>query len=145
MCGIIAVIRRPSNRAVPTRDDILGLVDGTANVLDGIALEHADGPLATIVERLSAADTLLRGTSGVRLLIADPGLSDLLRAELGSLNAHLDALEADLDSKATVDALDLEAVNALLISARDAAWAIERDRLRAAVVVSDLGLSLIHI
>ena len=144
MCGIIAVIRRPSNRAVPTRDDILGLVDGTANVLDGIALEHADGPLATIVERLSAADTLLRGTSGVRLLIADPGLSDLLRAELGSLNAHLDALEADLDSKATVDALDLEAVNALLISARDAAWAIERDRLRAAVVVSDLGGRDVH-
>ena len=144
MCGIIAVIRRPSTRAIPTRDDILGLVSGTANELDGIALEQADGPLKNIAERLNTADTLLRGTPGVRLMISDPGLGDVLRAELDSLNQHLDALEADLDSKATVDALDLESVNALLIAARDAAWAIERDRLRAASVVSDLGGRDVH-
>ena len=50
MCGIIAVIRRPSNRAVPTRDDILGLTSGTAGELEGIALEQADGPLASVAE-----------------------------------------------------------------------------------------------
>ena len=144
MCGIIAVIRRPSNRAVPTRDDILGLVSGTADGLDGVALEEADGPLANIAERLATADALLRGTPGLRLLLSDPGLSDVLRSELGVLNSHLDALEADLDSKATVDSLDLEAVNALLISARDGAWAIERDRLRAGEVVSDLGGRDVH-
>ena len=144
MCGIIAVIRRPSNRAVPTRDDILGLTSGTAGELEGIALEQADGPLASVAERLATADTLLSGTPGLRLLISDPGLSDSLRAELQSLNAHLDALEADLDAKATVESLDLEAVNAQLIAARDGAWAIERDRLRAAEVVSDLGGRDVH-
>ena len=144
MCGIIAVIRRPSHRAVPTRDDILGLVSGTAGDLEGIALEQADGPLAKVAERLATADTLLRGTPGLRLLLSDPGLTDSLRAELKSLNAHLDDLETDLDAKATVDSLDLEAVNSQLIAARDGAWAIERDRLRAAEVVSDLGGRGVH-
>ncbi len=144
MCGIIAVIRRPSNRLVPTREEILALAQGTGAALDGLALEDADGPLTDISERLSTADTLLRGTPGLRLLIADPGLSEALRSELKSLNEHLDALEADLDAKATVDSLDLETVNSLLISARDAAWAIERDRLRAAEVVVDLGGRDVH-
>ena len=142
MCGIIAVIRRPSLRATPTRDDLLPLITGTAAELSNAKLASAEAPLAALAEKLEAADLLLRGTPGVRLLLSDPSLADVVRDELSGVNAKLDDLEAELDAQATVDSNDLETVNARLIRVRDAAWNIERDRLRAATVVS---LSLIHI
>lgn len=144
MCGIIAVVRRPSMRVVPTRDDVLGLVVGAAAELHGVALEAADGPLIAVADRIETADRLLRGTPGVRALISDRALSDGLRRELVDVNALLDNLEEQLDAKATVDSLDLEGVNASLIRVRDAVWAIERDRLRAAEVVVDLGGREVH-
>ncbi len=139
MCGIIAVIRRPSLRATPTRDDLLPLITGTAAELSNAKLASAEAPLAALAEKLEAADLLLRGTPGVRLLLSDPSLADVVRDELSGVNAKLDDLEAELDAQATVDSNDLETVNARLIRVRDAAWNIERDRLRAATVVSDLG------
>ena len=144
MCGIIAVVRRPSLRSVPTRDDVLGLVDGTATDLHGVALEAADGPLIAVADRLETADRLLRGTPGLRAMLADPGLGDALRLELAAVNLILDRLEEQLDLQATVDAVNLEAVNASLIRVRDAVWAIERDRLRAADVVVQLGGRDVH-
>jgi glucosamine--fructose-6-phosphate aminotransferase (isomerizing) len=144
MCGIIAVVRRPSLRAVPTRDDVLALVHGAAAELEGVELGAADAPLIAVADRLETADRLLRGTPGVRAMLADPGLGEALRAELGLVRTILDALEAQLDAQATVESLDLEAVNASLIRVRDAVWSIERDRLRAADVVTDIGGRDVH-
>ncbi len=90
MCGIIAVVRRPSLRTAPTRDDVMALVDGTAAVLEGVALAAADAPLIAVADRLETADRLLRGTPGIRAMLADPGLGDALRVELGSLHTILD-------------------------------------------------------
>lgn len=144
MCGIIAVVRRRSERVAPSSVEILGLVDGVTDQLDGVDLSGAEGPLGDVGDRLHEADRLLRGTPGLRCLLNDVGLADAIRASLGSLNAVLDGLEAQLDAQATVDTLDLEAVNAALIRVRDAAWNIERDRLRAAAVVADLGGRDVH-
>jgi len=144
MCGIIAVIRRPSRRATPTRDDLLPLINGAAAKLDGLDFAAASEPLAQLAEKLETADLLLRGTPGVRLLLNDPGLADVVRDELSGFNTQLDALEAELDAQAMVDSADLETVNAVLIRVRDAAWNIERDRLRAAEVVRDLGGRDVH-
>ena len=144
MCGIIAVVRRPSMRTVPTRDDVLSLTNGVTGELSGVAVNAADGPLTAVADRLETADQLLRGTPGVRALLADPGMAEALQTELTSLSEVLDGLEAQLDAQATVDSMDLETVNASVIRVRDAAWAIERDRLRAATVVADLGGRDVH-
>ncbi len=144
MCGIIAVIRRPSTRAIPTRDDLLPLVANAADGLSGLALEASGEALEALADKLETADLLLRGTPGVRLLLADAGVADVLRTELAAVNQILDELEAQLDAQATVDSLDLESVNASLIRVRDGAWNIERDRLRAASVVADLGGRDVH-
>ena len=132
MCGIIAVVRRASSRAVPSVDDVLTQLAGTAELLDGITIDGASGPLTQIADRLETADRLLRGAPGARLMLAEGTLGTSIRSVLGELNVRLDMLEMELDARATVDAVDLESVNATLIRVRDAAWSIERDRLRAA-------------
>ncbi len=144
MCGIIAVVRRPSLRTAPTRAEVMALVDGAAAELDGVELAAADAPLIAVGDRLETADRLLRGTPGVRAMLADPSLGDSLRNELGAVNVILDRLEEQLDAQATVESLDLETVNASVVRVRDAVWAIERDRLRAAAVVADLGGRDVH-
>ena len=144
MCGIIAVVRRRSDRAVPTRTELLELIAGVTDPIVEVELSAAESPLHDIGARLQEADRLLRGTPGLRALLADSGLADVVKAELGSLNEQLDRLESQLDAQATVDSLDLESVNSALISVRDAAWSIERDRLRAATVVADLGGRDVH-
>ena len=144
MCGIIAVVRRRSQRPVPESAALLALINGATSDLEIVALDDALDPLTSVGERLHEADRLLRGTPGLRALLADSALVDAIGQETKSLNTVLDGLEAQLDAQATVDSLDLETVNAALISVRDAAWNIERDRLRAAAVVADLGGRDVH-
>ena len=144
MCGIIAVVRRRSGRLVPAPTDVLPLIDGTAQLLEGVTADTASGPLATIAERLEAADTLLRGAPGARLLIAERAMATTIAGAMRDLTWRLDVLEAELDERATVDSVDLESVNATLIRVRDAAWSIERDRLRAAEGILDLGGRDVH-
>ena len=144
MCGIIAVVRKRSERPVPVSADVLSLVQGTTAEVESVALADALAPLEAVGARLHEADRLLRGTPGLRVLLSDTGLGEAIRSELSAFNVVLDGLESQLDAQATVDSLDLETVNAALISVRDAAWNIERDRLRAATVVSDLGGRDVH-
>ena len=131
-------------RTVPTRDDILSLVLGVTDELSTVTLDDAQAPLEAVGARLHEADTKLRGTPGVRAMLGDAGIGEAITKELTNLAEQLDRLEAHLDAEATVESLDLEAVNAALISVRDAAWNIERDRLRAAKVVADLGGRDVH-
>ena len=144
MCGIIAVVRKRSERPVPVSADVLSLVQGATAEVESVALADALAPLEAVGARLHEADRLLRGTPGLRVLLSDTGLGEAIRSELSAFNVVLDGLESQLDAQATVDSLDLETVNAALISVRDAAWNIERDRLRAATVVSDLGGRDVH-
>jgi glucosamine--fructose-6-phosphate aminotransferase (isomerizing) len=138
------VVRRRSGRLVPAPTDVLPLIDGTAQLLEGVTADTASGPLATIAERLEAADTLLRGAPGARLLIAERSMATGIAGSMRDLAWRLDVLEAELDERATVDSVDLESVNATLIRVRDAAWSIERDRLRAAEGILDLGGRDVH-
>ena len=59
MCGIIAVVRRPSTRSTPEADDIVGPVAGLAASLhDSPDLTAA---LRTAADELVMVDALLRG------------------------------------------------------------------------------------
>ena len=69
MCGIIAVVRRPSTRPTPDAQDVVVPVTGLAALLRAAA----DGTeaLHTTADELTTVDALLRGVPGVRLLLED--------------------------------------------------------------------------
>ena len=96
MCGIIAVVRRRSERSVPESADLLALINGTTDELEVVALDDAVDPLTAVGERLHEADRLLRGTPGLRALLADSALVDAIGQEMRALNGVLDRLEAQL-------------------------------------------------
>ena len=140
MCGIIAVLRRRSERIPPSSAEVLGLLEHGSGAFAG-ALDGPD-PLATLVpvaERLEAADRLLRGAAGVRALIGDRVLAGTVERMCDELQRELDALEGRLDAGEVSSPSELEALNAVVVRLKDAVWAIQRDRLRTAREVADLG------
>lgn len=137
MCGIIAIVRRRTNRALPDPRHLLERCAAAVASLPDAADRELGATLAAAAVELTDIDLALRGEAGVRAMLADrslvTGLEALMadgQASLGAIEAHLDIVGAGLG--------DLEAVNASLIKAKDAAWAIERDRLRTARAVEAL-------
>jgi glucosamine--fructose-6-phosphate aminotransferase (isomerizing) len=138
MCGIVGVVRRRATRPVP---------DATALVHDldhALARFAADGDLAdclhAVAATVEAVDHSIRGVPGVRALLGDPQAALLLGDRVEQLTHRFDALERDLDDAlgGTLAPAALEAVNAALVRARDAVWAVGRDRLRTAREVAAL-------
>ena len=144
MCGIVAIVRRPSTRPVPGAAAIVGMVESAATILfDGAAtaatrlgdLAHQLEPAA---EGLHAAKQLLSGVPGLRLLLESPEVSDTLRELIGGATASVAALETRLDADPSLDPAELEHINEQLVRVRDGLWALGRDRLGAASAVSKL-------
>jgi glucosamine--fructose-6-phosphate aminotransferase (isomerizing) len=134
MCGIIAVVRRPSERRPPEPAEVTGPLAEARRVLAGADddLAGAVTNAATIVE---AVDALLRGSPGVRALLGSATLLDEVAHAVEAIDAELARLDA------TAEALTgnaLEVANAAFVRARDATWAVARDRLRNAREVADL-------
>lgn len=136
MCGIIAVVRRPSTRATPTSRAVLDLVAGQAARF--VSGPDATDTIAGVGARLAEADALLRGVPGLRLLLAEPSLGPALVHHCDELLAAVEQEEQRLEQDGTLSTSQLEARNQALIAVRDGVWAITRDRLRAAEVVSRL-------
>jgi len=137
MCGIVAVVRRPSDRTEPVLGDV------TAALVDALALLEAVGsrPEASAVfevaRRLTEVEAALAGVAGVVALARDPVGAAALAHHADQLAPAIARLEARLDDAAlTPD--DVEAVNAAVIAVKDAAWALARDRVRGARAVEEL-------
>jgi glucosamine--fructose-6-phosphate aminotransferase (isomerizing) len=143
MCGIIAIVRRPSTRACPAAADILGRLEPVGPQL-AAASGSGSGPtlargLAAGAEEVGAVDRLLRGSSGVRALLGDPSLLAGVRQHIEVIAGQIADIEATLDrgpGDHTVD--DLEAINAALVALKDAVWAVQRDRIRTVAAVAEL-------
>jgi glucosamine--fructose-6-phosphate aminotransferase (isomerizing) len=133
VCGIIAVVPRRSTRLTPTPDEVGAAVARLLSALDG----PEPGRLAIVAAELRSIDEMLRGVPGVTALLADPRSVERLTHAVDQVNGAVDRAESSLEAGRDTDA-DLEAANALLVEVRDAAWAIERDRLRAARAMADL-------
>ncbi|HUF98583.1 MAG TPA: SIS domain-containing protein [Ilumatobacter sp.] len=121
MCGIIGVVSRRPTRPVPSREDVLALLD------EAIAASTAP----SVAAAARGADTLLRGLPGV-VALADA--HELVVAILARLD-QLDARAADFDREletADLTSAHLEMGSAELIDLRDVLWAIRNDRLRTA-------------
>ena len=138
MCGIIAIVRRPSTRPTPLKDEILApltAVEQSLADLDGgvtcVALRDAADELAEV-------DSRLRGVPGLRLLLQDRSVAGVLAHNCDQILAAVQEIETTLASDPTLDTADLERRNHELNRIRDALWAITRDRLRAADSVAEL-------
>jgi glucosamine--fructose-6-phosphate aminotransferase (isomerizing) len=137
MCGIIAIVRRRTNRSLPESRDLLESCAAGVAALSSNADADLGRVLASVAMSFTEIDHALRGEAGLRAMVADralvSGLDGLMtdaRASLSAIEVHLDAVGARLS--------DLEAINASLIRAKDATWSIERDRLRTARAVDAL-------
>src|SRR6266511_3562243 len=135
MCGIVAVVRRPSDRPVPDAPGLATRLEEAARHLErgGVAA------LRTAAELIESVDAELRGSPGVRCLLGDRAGFVAVEHHAGLLPPAVERLEADLDTGAVAVApTDWEAVNAAVVRLKDAVWAVDRDRLRTARAVADL-------
>ncbi|HEU5082822.1 MAG TPA: SIS domain-containing protein [Acidimicrobiales bacterium] len=140
MCGIIAVLRRPVERVdLPAEPTVTALERGVQTLRGAVAAAGDAGPAIEAMEAAAveleqvAAD--LHGPRGVRFLLTDVaatrvrGLARTLGEVIAELDAQLDRLVVDERT---------EARNAAAVRCKDAAWTIERDRLRTADAVAGL-------
>jgi glucosamine--fructose-6-phosphate aminotransferase (isomerizing) len=139
MCGIIAVVRRRGERTPPDPDDILELLTTALGAMraGGTATAALD-QLTEVAIALEEADALLRGVAGVRCLLASPALLAGADRVLGELADALVDVERTIDAQSSLTPSELERTSAGLIRVKDAAWAVQRDRLRTARLVADL-------
>lgn len=140
MCGIIAVARRQSDTPPPSAEAVLALVAPTPTLVAeaGAGSDLRKG-LEAAAAQLGEADRLLRGTPGVRALLADPALPAALAEHLDDLDDAVADLDARLEGLlAEAPTTEQEAVNRALVGVRDGAWALGRDRLRTARAVAAL-------
>ncbi|MEO6653214.1 MAG: SIS domain-containing protein [Ilumatobacteraceae bacterium] len=128
MCGIIGVLSRRPTRPVPSRDELIGLLDRAAELRDD---------LPALIDTLSTVDRLLRGLPGVTALIDQHEFAASVTARLDQLDGCADAVDAAIESQLH-EPEDLERLSAQSIALRDALWAIRHDRLRTARAVAAL-------
>jgi glucosamine--fructose-6-phosphate aminotransferase (isomerizing) len=138
MCGIVGVVRRRAQRAAPDPAALIAEFDRAVAALAGS--QPLTDRLDEAAVSVEGVDRALRGAPGVRALIGDPAAVLVVEHRVEQLTAALDAVESDLDGPlgAALPPAELEAVNAALVRARDAVWAVGRDRLRTARAVADL-------
>jgi glutamine---fructose-6-phosphate transaminase (isomerizing) len=138
VCGIIAVLKRPSGRPVPEsgplvremESSLAELADGSAALVDRITDCH---------KRLAEVDAGLKGTPGLLALVGDPALGPKLEA-LGRQIAQLvEGVDAEIDAGlGTFLPDEMERINAALIGLKDGLWAVQHDRLGTARQVAAL-------
>ena len=137
MCGIVAVVRRDSQRVPPTSAEVLDLLSPVVvGLRDLSSTDDLAGHIAGGAENLIRADRLLQGTAGLQALLAEKPLRATIRAAMGEIDRLIGTLEADLDWSGHNRAS--EAVNAALLQMKDAVWAIGNDRLNTADAVAEL-------
>ena len=149
MCGIVAVLPRPSRREAPDPAsvlDALSEVEQSLAAADFAAADFASGGMRSLAEaahRLGEIDGSLKYTPGLRCLLSPSDVSGRVIDDVAAATARIGKLLGGLESWLDNAAQDLdptlqEQLNASMIDLKDAWWAIDRDRLNSAHAVSDL-------
>ncbi len=143
MCGIVAVVRRPTDRTPPSLAELATeLMLATGHLEEPVGNGSLAGALDDAARHVEAVDAALRGVPGIRALIADPAGVETLATELERQQGLLAGIEGALDVDGAIDPDELETVNAALVRAKDAVWAVARDRLRAGREVEALAAGI---
>ena len=125
MCGIVAIVSRPASRPAPTAAELIELLDRAV----------AAPTLTVAAVDVAEVDRLLHGLPGALALVDRLELVAAITARLDQLDARIVAREQEIEG--TLDPDELETAYAELLAARDAVWAVRRDRLRTAAAVAD--------
>lgn len=133
MCGIIAIVSRPPTRGLPDLEALVARLDAA---LGALRPEPDVGQLESARSEFDLVDRELRGVPGVRALLGDQAGTAALRRRCEAARELVGRIETWIGDAGPVD--DLEVLNGALGAFKDTVWAIERDRLRAAVVVAQL-------
>ena len=130
MCGIIAVVRRATDRPIPSEGELVDPLASAHSTLGGsLSLDARLDAAAADVESVDAA---LRGVPGLLALLTNRDLAVRITSESAALMARVVEIELELDEGlSTSTPAELERTNAAIIRLKDAVWAIDRDRLRA--------------
>ena len=159
MCGIVAVLARPSLRTPPdpgaidttfalAAQELTPLGGQIAGPATGSGANGADASaqlsgLYAATAALRALDASLRGVPGLTCLLGSPSGLDALERGTTQMDALAAGLEVALDAgHFKMGTSELEDFNAALVKFRDVIWALGRDRLEAARSVAALGTSL---
>jgi glucosamine--fructose-6-phosphate aminotransferase (isomerizing) len=144
MCGIIGVVRRPGRRTCPAIDDLTARLRLARDAL-GAPTGAVIAAVEAAAEHVEAVDAALRGTAGVRGLFGERAAVSEIEALVVDAAAALAAIEHDLDAGTgvgrSIHGSELEHLNAAIVRAKDALWAVRRDRLRTVRAVADLAES----
>ena len=127
MCGIVAIVSRPSTRPVPAASELMALLDAAV----------AAGSVGEAAAKVAQVDRLLHGVPGVRALVGRSELITGIVARLDQLDAHGHTIERNLEIGAGLTPEQIEETNAELLALRDAVWAVRKDRIRTANAVAD--------
>src|SRR6516164_4721540 len=102
MCGIIAVLKKPSSRPAPLPDSVLRRLQDVLDRLADGQVERDEATLSAVATELESIDRDLKGTAGVACLLAEPGLAigDAVEAGATAIKAGLVTIEARLDAGA---------------------------------------------
>jgi glucosamine--fructose-6-phosphate aminotransferase (isomerizing) len=136
MCGIVGVVRRPSRREPPQGSGVVAELDAALGALEAAhPVELA--ALGVAAGHVEHVDALLRGVPGVRTLLEDRAAAVAIEDRARRIGECLARVELELDVQGS-PADELEDLNETLVRAKDALWAVQRDRLRNARAVGDL-------
>ncbi|HUJ67443.1 MAG TPA: SIS domain-containing protein, partial [Acidimicrobiales bacterium] len=140
MCGIVAVLRRPSSRPAPDLAEVLGVLERVREDLSPEdVLFRQVSVLEPATEALAGVDRSLRGPVGLASLLASPAPVKRIEETAGQIGERIAALESGLDhDSARLTPERQEEVNASLIRLKDAWWAVARDRIGMVRSVADL-------
>ena len=128
MCGIVAIVSRPTRRATPA----------AAEVVEALDRAVAAPTLTAAAGILSEIDGLLHGVPGMLALVGRHELVAGMAARFDQLDGRIADRERELEAGNGLSPDDIEQINAELLLARDAVWALRKDRLNTARAVGDL-------
>jgi glutamine---fructose-6-phosphate transaminase (isomerizing) len=142
MCGIVGVVRKPGNRVAPDLATLRRTLAEAETQLERMGADRMGNPTVAALEAaariLHDVDRDLRDGDGVGALVIDPIGRAGLALHGDRAAALLVEIEARLDAMKSIDGADIEALNAALITCKDALWSIRTDRIELAVAVEDL-------
>lgn len=155
MCGIVAVLCRPSGRPIPALAEVVTDLDETLDVLGaevsrlsrvkagagstGSAKAADLSWLRQASQRLAKVDGLLRGSAGLGCLLSTPEALIQVAERTESISKRAEELESALEGVlGSLDVAQVEEVNAAVVALKDAVWALSHDRIETARGVAAL-------
>ncbi len=136
MCGIIAVLRQPVERSELFGDDVVAQLRLGVEQMQGAVAQPTTGGLDAAARELEAVGDALHGPRGVHFLLHDIAATSRIRGLVATLVDVVAMVDTALDVLVVDN--ETEARNAAAVRCKDAAWTIDRDRLRTADSVSEL-------